>query len=81
MCRLHKLTNNHKEVIVYDLLEKKETVLSSDHPLMLYSVEILPQKEIEKYPAGFGRSAPNMNPYLSFPSEGSEPVNIGGHSL
>ena len=36
----------------------------SDVPLLLLSVQLVPKSEVEKLPAGFGRSAPNSNPIL-----------------
>lgn len=33
-------------------------------PLLLLSVQLVPSSEVEKLPAGFGRSAPNCNPVL-----------------
>ena len=37
-------------------------------PLLLMSVQLVPLQEVEKLPAGFGRSAPNSNPTLPKPT-------------
>jgi hypothetical protein len=37
-------------------------------PLLLMSVQLVPVQDVEKLPAGFGRSAPNSNPTLPKPT-------------
>ena len=37
-------------------------------PKLLVSVQLVPQSDVEKLPAGFGRSAPNSNPTLPKPA-------------
>jgi len=37
-------------------------------PKLLLSVQLVPQHEVERLPAGFGRSAPNSNPALPKPT-------------